>query len=525
MFKTLIVDDDFLVRSYLKTLNAWERTGYEIVQDVRDGEEALKVMEETEIDLVITDISMPLMDGIQLIQEIKKQFPDPYIIVLSCHDDFDYVKEAMRLGANEYVLKNTLDEDTLYRLLVESTIHIESKKEESQGKELKKKLIKMGSHAIKYHFFNEILSGKLTGEERERRRNEAGIHGEFHNSAVINMFMLNWNELGSNWLPLEAEQYSQSFLSTLVQNMERLLHKDSEDIEIIYLGAGIFCCFLDLSSMRRSSIMRQRLTSVASVCFRCCQQEPYEFGVGVSNICVGEKGMIQAYQQAREMLKLSFYSENDVLYYDCRIQVATEMPYSAEELCEQIGQIKAGRKREELSKAFHKILLDCKKNHVEGREIIKWMKRLDEKAGIFHTVEYYNRICSMKQLEEALKQYEEELFAGKKVELPDGISNVVRLAVEFIHEQYQKQISLQDVADASGVNAAYLSYLFKQEMGIGFSNYLLNCRMECAKSLLSSTNLKIKEVAAEAGFHDYHYFSKAFKKLNECSPVDYRKRF
>ena len=104
MFRTLLVDDDFLVRTYLKTLSSWERAGYEITQDVQDGEEALDVMKQKEIDVVITDISMPVMDGIELIRHIRQEMENIYIIVLSCHDDFEYVKEAMRLGADEYVL-------------------------------------------------------------------------------------------------------------------------------------------------------------------------------------------------------------------------------------------------------------------------------------------------------------------------------------------------------------------------------------------------------------------------------------
>ena len=108
MFRTLLVDDDFLVRSYLKTLSAWEKAGYEVVKDVQDGEEALRVLEEEKIDVVITDISMPLMDGIELIRHIREEKENIYIMVLSCHDDFEYVKEAMRLGADEYILKNKL---------------------------------------------------------------------------------------------------------------------------------------------------------------------------------------------------------------------------------------------------------------------------------------------------------------------------------------------------------------------------------------------------------------------------------
>ena len=109
MRKALLADDDFLVRSYLKMLSSWEKAGFEITADVRDGEEALEVLDREKIDLVVTDIAMPLMDGIELIREIRRKYPDIYVIVLSCHDEFEYVKKAMKEGADEYVLKNTLN--------------------------------------------------------------------------------------------------------------------------------------------------------------------------------------------------------------------------------------------------------------------------------------------------------------------------------------------------------------------------------------------------------------------------------
>ena len=127
MFQTLLVDDDFLVRSYLKTLDSWEKEGYEVVRDVQDGEEALEVMNQEKIDIVVTDISMPLMDGIELIKAVKKNWPEVSVIVLSCHDDFEYVKEAMRLGADEYILKNTLDENSLLEVLEKAKAQIEAK--------------------------------------------------------------------------------------------------------------------------------------------------------------------------------------------------------------------------------------------------------------------------------------------------------------------------------------------------------------------------------------------------------------
>ena len=523
MFRTLLVDDDYLVRSYLKMLRSWEKAGYEVIKDVQDGEEALRVLQEEKIDVVVTDISMPLMDGIELIRHIREEMQGIYIIVLSCHDDFEYVKEAMRLGADEYILKNTLDEDTLLNILQKSGRQIESRREKSSEQELTKKLIRMGSHTLKYHFFNGIISGNLSGKEKEEKRIQAGISGKFQNSAVINMFMHSWNSQSQIWTPLEAEQYSQGFRHGLMTEMEELLQEDSDCAEIVYLGAGIYCCFLDMSSMRRSSVMRQRLTNVASACFRYCKKEPFDFGIGVSSICIGEDGIRQAYQQAREMMKRSFYDESEILYFEGQNEITDGLPPSAEELYEQIEMLKKGQRQEELAQMWEHILADCGRALPEGRVLIQWLRRLDKRAGLVRQPGFYDAICRFKDLKRIGLDYGEILFENRGIEIPPGVSGAVRLTLEFIAGNYKKSISLQDAADAAGVNPAYLSYLFKQEMGVGFSNYLQERRMECAKELLRTTNHKIKDVASESGFNDYHYFSKTFKKLNGCSPADYRR--
>lgn len=522
MYQTLLVDDDFLVRTYLRTLKAWGETGYELMGDVRDGEEALKVMDENPADVVITDISMPLMDGIELIRRIRETNQSVYIIVLSCHDDFEYVKEAMRLGANEYILKNSLDENTLHDLLVKSARQIEKQIEKGSSEERTKKLIRMGSHTLKYHYFNGILSGTLTGEERRQKREEAGIAGTYINSAVISLFIENWNEQSQIWSQLEAEQYSAAFRHRLRERLDDLLQAESGSVEIIYLGAGIFCCFLDLSSMHRSSVMHQRLTDVAASCLQFCGGEPYSFGVCVSNTCIGEDGIKQAYQQTREVMKLAFYDNSGILYFDSQTETKMVIPMVADQLLERMETIRNGRLSQELDSSLKKVLEEFKHQHTDSRQVLSWLRQLDKNAGIERETEFYAGIHTIGQLEEIAASYSRDLFTETKMVIPPGVSNTVKRSLEFIHGHYKTTISLQDTADAAGVNAAYLSYLFKKEMGIGFSNYLQECRMDCAKKLLETTNYKVKEVAAEAGFQDYHYFSKSFKKMVGCSPAEYR---
>lgn len=307
MKKALLADDDFLVRSYLKMLSSWEKAGFEITADVRDGEEALEVLNKEPVDLVVTDIAMPLMDGIELIKAIRKKYPDIYVIVLSCHDEFEYVKQAMKEGADEYVLKNTLNEDSLYTVLQTAQENI---KKENAGPKTDESMDESkvypsekptGTMNEKFLFFNQILAGTLAEEEREKERVRLGIRGKYQNSAVI---VIRQEEKEHSDDPLEGARKEQESLEFCGHFREQLCEKEPEtEQELIYLGNGTYCCFLDLSGEYKSSVMYQKLTGLASACYKICKEEKMQYKIGVSNICMGTEALRMAYQQARLMIK------------------------------------------------------------------------------------------------------------------------------------------------------------------------------------------------------------------------------
>lgn len=147
---------------------------------------------------------------------------------------------------------------------------------------------------------------------------------------------------------------------------------------------------------------------------------------------------------------------------------------------------------------------------------------MNQTAGIEKEPIWYGDIESFEKFREKGSACISQLFVGEEDAVPEDLCCCEK-ALEFIREHYEAPISLQDAADAAEVNPAYLSYLFKQEMKIGFSNYVQELRIDCAKKLLSETNCKVKDVALRSGFGDYHYFSKTFKKFTGLSPAEYRK--
>lgn len=521
--KTIIADDDHLVRSYLKMLTSWERAGFEIAADARDGEEALEALRNTQAGLLVTDISMPLMDGIELIRQLRKVDSKMYIIVLSCHDEFEYVKEAMKEGADEYILKNTLDENTLYELLVATKIKIKEKEMKNIAPKQGAAYMGKGDDSAKYRFFNGILSGSLRDEAREQARIYAGIRGAYRNSAVIAMFLEEWEEEEERWSSLEIEQYCQDFLARLRKEAAAMLNQDSPYLEVIYLGKGVFCSFLDLSDMHRSSQMHQKLTSAASACYKICRKEQYRYQIGVSNVCIGAESVCQAYRQAREMMKLSFYDAGEILYYDVDSRSGTRIPPKAEALQNHVETYLYQNDREGFLRDCREAVEEFEQEVTERRLVLQWLWQLERKMGLDREG-WDVKPRHIQQLLELLEETAKKAFEISGDIIPEGINRAVRVAAEFAVKHYREPIGLTEAAQAAGVSPAYLSYIFQKEMKVGFSGFLLNRRMECACEMLRKTNLKVREAAEQSGFHDYHYFAKVFKKMNGVSPVEYRKR-
>lgn len=527
MKKAVLVDDDFLVRSYLKMLSAWERAGFEIIADVRDGEEALEVMEQEVVELVVTDIAMPLMDGIQLIRKIREKDTGIYVIALSCHDEFEYVKEAMKEGADEYVLKNTLNEKSLYTLLQAANEKLEMQKTECSGKMQDNE----GSDAEylsginrKFLFFNQILAGTLSEKDLEREGIAAGVRGKYLNSAVIVMKLEDYGEAEDLWSEVKKEQYCLGFVNRFQEMAGDVTSQMKIEEEMMYVGNGVFCCFVDLSDLCRGSEMYQKLTNMASVCYRICRKEEYRYQIGVSNSCIGAEALRQAYQQARMMVKAAFYAPDGITYYEPGKVMKKELPREAENLLEQSELIRKRNKKDEFRKMSKAAVEAFRKEYTESSIVTDWLRRIEErllnKAGeekrIVHTIE---------EVEKVLEEMVEQLTECENLEISEQVSKPVRRAAEYAAEHYKEAIGLVDAAEVAGVNSTYLSYLFSQEMKTGFANYLLNLRLEHAKKLLRSCDLKIWQIAEKSGFNDYHYFSKVFKKNVGMNPAQYVKKF
>lgn len=522
MKKALLVDDDYLVRTYLKSLSSWERAGFEIVADVRDGEEALEVLKKEQVDLVLTDIAMPLMDGIELIHAIRENYGNISVIVLSCHDEFEFVKQAMKEGADEYVLKNSLDEESLYQQLLLSAESIDKK--ERSAPAAKPAPAEKPADNSKFLFFNQILTGTLSEQNREQERIRVGVEGKYVNSAVIVIKMEEHPDGGADPLvDMKKEQYSMEVLDRFQKKTQEIAAEIGIKKDIIYIGNGNFCCFVDLSDFHKDSVMYQKLTTMASACYKISREEPVDFKIGVSNICIGTGALLRAYQQARMMIRTSFYDRDGIVYYDPDKRTKQELPEKARLLLQQEKELKNRGEKGTFLAMAKEAVETFREELTDSEYVLQWVRKIEHPVADWAGASSW-KISYLDDVWPVISAIADRLFAWGEEALPEKISKPVRLAAEFAMAHYREGIGLSDAAAAAGVNATYLSYLFRQEMETGFSNYLLHLRLGYAKQLLREGKHKMWQIAEMSGFNDYHYFSKVFKKTVGQSPVQYKKQ-
>lgn len=498
MIKTLIVDDDFLVRMFLKQITDWETAGFLLTEDACNGKEALRIIEREQPGLIITDLSMPVLDGIELIREVRENYPsEQCIIALSCHDEFEYVKEAMKMGADEYLLKNLLDEEVLLKTL--DSVH--KKMEQSARKQREKnelqRLAQKGTEVVWQELAMDLCQRRYSREEQQALCEAAGISHRFQRCAAIIASGEN-----SEWRLLRpvCEQYCKNKGAVCLGKYDN--------------GALIL---LDLSELHSHAEQWEAVCAFSEgikSCIASYLNTPA--AVGTSGLNGGDGGIFHSIAQAELAYSYRIYDHRIFRYPE--IIPEDRLPVQAESLKRAIES------KTEMTDEM-RILLGkpafaaLKKALVRPDKVREWFSFVMGKA--FEEGESPETLERMEELwmdvtTRGPREMIEENHCGNRA---------ISQAIIYMKSHFHQPISLSEVAAEVHLNATYLSYLFKQETGVNFSEYLTGCRMNKVKKLLVESNGPIKECASAAGFQDYRNFCKLFKKEIGLRPAEYRNQY
>lgn len=208
MYKVIIADDDFLVRMYLKQMIDWKAHGFTIAGDAKNGREALRLIEQEKPALIITDICMPVLDGIGLIREMRKQKLPGHILVLSGHDDFAYVHEAMKLGIDDYLLKDDLTPENILTFLQE---HLQGEEEDQELPVSQEELAAIGKAKLQEDFFAAFCQGSLTEAELPLAAKRAGLPEAFSFAAACQLTLRGWQARREQFTDEDLASFRQAF--------------------------------------------------------------------------------------------------------------------------------------------------------------------------------------------------------------------------------------------------------------------------------------------------------------------------
>ncbi|HYH04211.1 MAG TPA: response regulator [Bacillota bacterium] len=526
MIRVMIVDDEILVRVGLKTVIDWQKYGFAVVAEAGNGRDALEKLKNGNIDIVLLDIKMPIMDGIELLHIIRVEKLPVKVIILSCHDDFDYVKECMKLGASDYLLKLSLDTEKLINIL--EGLKIECGIRPSQQDENLDNPLPNCFLPLLERFDADVwLAAKRSGI---RLRDEK----------IVVFYM-------------SIDDFKEQICSGIVKNPElsgKYVVNTITDIITSYANGD---CFEKLPG-EYISVINPRTPGIETVeniakHIRDSLKQYYQFSVsvGISPMIEKIEQIEAAYQYAKKAWEMKFFKGkgNICVYSKGQFNAALEKQNKVLFTVDMEEQLKHGLEYIDLQFTlsvvngfFGKIVSNPQLskevviNNLDdimmlfAKELRSYDKRLDDILQI-DDGDLKNYLRSFDYLEDLrwwmqsfIKYYFDFLS-----DINTGFKRRKEIlqAIQYIEENYTREISLAEIAKQVNLSESYFSYLFKKETGDGLANYISHLRLTMGKKLLKNTTLSICEIAEKIGFNNVYYFSGTFKKVFGVSPKEYQK--
>ena len=541
MLKIFLAEDEVIVRETIKRMIPWEDLGFELVGEAADGEMALPLLLRQKPDLLITDIKMPFMDGLTLAKVAKKEIPGLKVVILSGYDDFNYAKQAINIGVEDYLLK-PITKNALIERLTEIRSRYEHEKTRKEYYEKFHREMQAYEKNSSRDFFEALVSGSMDMMEIYRRSEKLGLDivAEAYNVLI---FTMNCEEDFSG----QREGYSE----WEAESLELLEEFFSENTSAMLFRCNIFSYGVLIKGQKETieENTRSCVSEIQRIFDRKEQKRQWFVAAGepVERLSQIQKSY---YSASRAFSHRYLYDEN-ILYYD--EMASMEKKNVTEDDSTYLQKVDVNALNPAiLQKFLSNGLLEETENFVKdyfyaiGQEPLESLvfRNYVTLNVRFSVMSFLKEIgCDTRTLEqedtedvlsESSKSLENAIAYAEKIisqaialrDQNSGNKNrsILKTAVDFIDSHYtEEDMSLNKAANAANVSANHFSALFSQNMGQTFIEYLTNLRMNKAKEYLRCTSMRSSEIAGEIGYKDAHYFSYLFKKTQGMTPSDYRK--
>jgi len=536
MYKVFLVEDEIVVREGIRNSIPWENTSYILTGEAPDGELALSMILEIKPDILITDIRMPFMDGLDLSRIIKKELPWIKIIILSGHDEFEYAREALSIGVDEYLLKPVSVQDMLITM-DKLAKKIDEEKSELLRIETMKAKIQTSTGMLRDKWLYDFVSGKIESASAIEKGREFGIDllGRSYTVAVMGIVCpakkegqlvsvrrivdsIMGRHEGSVWFSENEKRFvllyreaqgaasKESVLETvytIASEMKREIEHNTDCT--VAVGIGEFAGRIGETARSYSTALKI-LT--------------YELSAGLSQIA--DSNLLPSGEGAFDPSGLQNINA-DIFHTRLKYAAKKDIDSIVAEYVAMVGNSWGNTSEVNANPLliyflFGEIIVSASKivEALNGdiKEIVPFSLNHDSIQDIISSPEKFSE--ALKSLLTVLIEFRESHSGGR-------YQSVIVKAREYIDNNFNSEdISLYSTAAYVGISPNHLSTVFVQETGENFIDYLTRVRIERAKLLLKTTAMKSVDIAAETGFSDPHYFSYIFKKNTGLSPREFR---
>ena len=543
MLKIFLAEDEVVVRETIKRMIPWEELGFELVGEAADGEMALPLLIRQQPDLLITDIKMPFMDGLTLARLAKKEIPGLKVVILSGYDDFNYAKQAIGIGVEDYLLK-PITKNALIERLSEIRSRYEHEKTQKEYYEKFQREMQAYEKNSSRDFFEALVGGSMDMMEVYKRAEKLGLDivAEAYNVLI---FTMNCDEDFSG----QRDEYS----SWEAESLELLENFFAGHSSAMLFRSNIFSYGVLLKGQRETIEENTRacVDEIRKILSRQDGRREWFLAVGQS---VERLSQIQkSYHTASRAFSQRYLYDENILYYD---EMETmEHPGGQAEIEDNaylqkvdVNALNPAILQKFLSNGLQEETENFVKDYFYaiGQEpmeslvfrnyvilnvrfsVISFIKGLGCDTNEMESADTEEVLAESGKNMEIAITYAKKMIS-QAIEIRDQNSgnknrSILKTAVDFIDSHYMEEdISLNTVANVANVSANHFSALFSQNMGQTFIEYLTTLRMNKAKELLRCTGMRSSEIAGEIGYKDAHYFSYLFKKTQGMTPSDYRK--
>lgn len=517
MYNILIVDDEIRIINLLNNIIPWKEYGFRIIDSANNGIDALEKLSKYEVDLLITDIKMPKMNGINLIEKCLDLYPNMKYIILSAHDEFEYVKKGIIFGVENYILKPINKNE-----LIETLIKLEEKLDN------KNLYSDLEFNSFKENILKRWIYGTIEDYEFEERAKYTNLPIE-HNQYCVSIVKI-FKNINTN------DKLNDKLLFNKIEKIIKLSIKKLNYVMFQDKNNNFIILFYNQKQIKVINIKAILFSIVNNL-----KKNNINVFITIGSLVSSYLNVSKSYHESLSLLDYSLFMYKNQVISNSDISTNDKDLYNIDQIQfnnfkDSIINLDYKKSKEFLNNVFNEQIrpntynLNYIKNII--REILLQLSIIIKKESphyieipkeLNNLFEKYNYIQNSSNFIEYLI-----MVSNKTIEFLSDIRNqkspIVNLVINYIKLNYSdSNLSLKTISDKFNVNSSYLGQLFKNETGLHFSSYLNDFRIDKSKSLIIENNLRLRDISKVIGYANQSYFQKVFKKTTGVSPSEFKK--